>query len=85
MDDLEEARWVLSNLIQQAGFAPVAAASGEEALARIRQEAPDVMLLDVRLPDMDGFEVLTRAKAHHKAIARDYGHRLRQDPGCRSR
>ena len=68
VDDLEEARWVLSNLIQQAGFAPVAAASGEEALARIRQEAPDVMLLDVRLPDMDGFEVLTRAKAYHKAL-----------------
>jgi len=68
VDDLEEARWVLSNLIQSAGFAPVAAVSGEEALARIRQEAPDVMLLDVRLPDMDGFEVLTRAKAHDKAV-----------------
>ena len=31
VDDLEEARWVLSNLIQLAGFAPVVAASGEEA------------------------------------------------------
>jgi len=68
VDDLEEARWVLSNLVQQAGLAPVAVASGEEALARIRQEAPDVMLLDVRLPDMDGFEVLTRTKAHHKVM-----------------
>ena len=68
VDDLEEARWALSNLIELAGFAPVAAASGEEALARIRQEAPDVVLLDVCLPDMDGFEVLTRAKAHDKAV-----------------
>jgi len=68
VDDLEEARWALSNLIELAGFAPVAAASGEEALAHIRQEAPDVVLLDVCLPDMDGFEVLTRAKAHDKAV-----------------
>ncbi len=68
VDDLEEARWALSNLIRLAGFAPVAAASGEEALAHLRQEAPDVVLLDVCLPDMDGFEVLTRAKAHHKAV-----------------
>ena len=68
VDDLEDARWVLSNLIQQAGLAPVAAASGEEALAHIRQEAPDVVLLDVCLPDMDGFEILTWAKARHKAM-----------------
>jgi DNA-binding response OmpR family regulator len=68
VDDLEDARWVLSNLIQMAGFAPVAVASGEEALAHIRQQAPDVVLLDVGLPDMDGFEVLTLVKQHHKVM-----------------
>ena len=68
VDDLEDARWVLSNLIRLAGFAPIEAASGEEALARIRQEAPEVVLLDVGLPDMDGFEVLTWIKAHDKTI-----------------
>ena len=68
VDDLEDARWVLSNLIRLAGFAPIEAASGEEALARIRQESPEVILLDVGLPDMDGFEVLTWIKAHDKTI-----------------
>ena len=68
VDDLEEARWALSNLIRLAGFAPVVAASGEEALARIRHEASDVVLLDVCLPDMDGFEVLARARAHDKTM-----------------
>jgi two-component system nitrogen regulation response regulator GlnG len=69
VDDLEDARWVLSNLILLAGFTPVVAASGEEALACIRQEAPEVVLLDVGLPDMDGFEVLARAKAHDKTLS----------------
>lgn len=68
VDDLEDARWVLSNLIRQAGFTPLVAASGEAALICIRQEAPDVMLLDIGLPDMDGFEVLARAKAHDKTL-----------------
>jgi two-component system nitrogen regulation response regulator GlnG len=47
---------------------PIEAASGEEALALIRQNAPEVVLLDVGLPDMDGFEVLTWIKAHDKTI-----------------
>ena len=68
VDDLEDARWVLSNLIRQAGFTPLVAAGGEEALACIRQEVPDVVLLDVGLPDMDGFEVLARVKAHDKTV-----------------
>jgi two-component system nitrogen regulation response regulator GlnG len=68
VDDLEDARWVLSNLIRLAGFVPIEAASGEEALALIRQNAPEVVLLDVGLPDMDGFEVLTWIKAHDKTI-----------------
>ena len=68
VDDLEDARWVLSNLTRLAGFAPIEAASGEEALARIRQEAPEAVLLDIGLPDMGGFEVLTWIKAHDKTI-----------------
>lgn len=68
VDDLEEGRWALSNLIQMAGLAPVAVASGKEALAHIRKEVPDVLLLDVCLPDMDGFEVLTQVKATDRAL-----------------
>lgn len=68
VDDMEDARWVLSNLIQRAGFTPVVAASGEEALTCIRQEAPDLVFLDVCLPDMDGFEILTWAQRHDKSV-----------------
>lgn len=68
VDDLEEVRWALSNVVRLAGFAPLLAASGEEALACFLRERPDVVLLDVGLPDMDGFEVLTRIKAHDKSV-----------------
>ncbi len=68
VDDLEDARWVMSNLVRQAGFTPVAVASGGEALASIGQQAPDVVLLDVGLPDMDGFEVLGLVKKRHKVM-----------------
>jgi DNA-binding NtrC family response regulator len=68
VDDMEDARWVMSNLIRQAGFSPLLAANGEEALACIRNEMPDVALLDIGLPDMDGFEVLARAKSQDKTL-----------------
>tara|TARA_B110000259_G_scaffold80728_1_gene94549 strand:- start:693 stop:2225 length:1533 start_codon:yes stop_codon:yes gene_type:complete len=68
VDDLVDARWVLSNLIRLAGFTPIEAANGEEALARFRQESPVVVLLDVGLPDIDGFEVLRLMKAQDKTI-----------------
>lgn len=68
VDDLEDVRWVLSNLVRQAGFVPLVAASGQAALTCIQQQAPDVMLLDVGLPDLDGFEVLAQAKALDKTL-----------------
>ena len=68
VEDVEDQRWVLSRLIQRAGYVPVLAASGGEALAQIRQVLPDLVLLDVGLPDMDGFAVLAEIKAHAKAM-----------------
>lgn len=68
VDDSEGERWVLSNLMRQAGFTPLAVASGEEALDCIRQDAPDAMLLDVGLPGMNGFEVLERVNAYDKTM-----------------
>lgn len=68
VDDLDDARWVLAKIVETAGFHPLLASNGEEALRLIRDEAPDLVLLDVRLPDMDGFEVLARLKSKEKSI-----------------
>ncbi|MBI2528293.1 MAG: response regulator [Candidatus Rokubacteria bacterium] len=48
--------------LRQAGFAVVTAADGEQALSVARAEAPDLILLDVIMPKLQGFEVLAALK-----------------------
>ena len=58
------ARDVRSRLLQQAGFDVVEAETGAETLRQAVAAPPDVVLLDVTLPDIDGYEVCRRLKAH---------------------
>lgn len=44
------------------GFEVFTATSGQEALEMVKSEKPDIMLLDVVMPEMDGFEVLKRLR-----------------------
>ncbi len=60
-DDLEICR-LLSLLMEREGFKPIAVNDGEPALAAVCSYVPDVMLLDIRMPGMDGTEVLSRVK-----------------------
>ena len=48
---------------QRAGFNVVVAHNGEEALQKITSEKPDIVLLDLSMPKMNGFEVLKKIKA----------------------
>ncbi len=54
-------RWTLQKNLEKAGYSVVQAETGEEALQKVKEEAPDVMLLDIQLPGMDGYEVLEKA------------------------
>ena len=53
---------ILSDYISKGGFRPLVAHTGEEALSLFRSESPDLVLLDVMLPAMDGIEVLKRLR-----------------------
>jgi DNA-binding response OmpR family regulator len=53
---------VVRGRLEQEGFAVQAAASGEEALAHVEADLPDLLVLDVMLPGLDGFEVLRRLR-----------------------
>ncbi|MBF5045297.1 PAS domain S-box protein [Aggregicoccus sp. 17bor-14] len=64
MDDHPAQRYLLTNVLRRAGFAPREASTGEEALRLALAEPPDLVLLDVKLPDIPGFEVSRRLRAH---------------------
>lgn len=57
VDDLEMNRCVLEEIIRDMGCSPVSAASGEEALKLVRREKPLLILSDISMPGMDGYEL----------------------------
>jgi DNA-binding response OmpR family regulator len=62
VDDEPMVRDVLARYLEQEGFAVETADDGEQALARIEAAEPDVVLLDLMLPRLDGLEVFRRIK-----------------------
>ena len=62
VDDDPEMRRILSKALGDIGVASKVASDGEEALSHIKTEIPDLVLLDLMMPRMDGFEVLSRLK-----------------------
>jgi putative two-component system response regulator len=63
VDDNPDNLRVLSNVLEQAGFVVRPAISGEAALQAIELNLPDLVLLDIRMPGMDGYETCRRLKA----------------------
>jgi signal transduction histidine kinase len=64
IDDEAPAREVLEAYLTGAGYELVFASAPEEGLARAIEIVPDVILLDVKMPGMDGFEVCRRLRTH---------------------
>lgn len=62
VDDIEANVRLLSRILKNAGHEISTAQSGEEALEKVISESPDVVLLDVMMPGMDGFEVCRRLR-----------------------
>ena len=68
VDDSDTNREALSRRLQQKGYAVTGAAGGPEALALVAKGVYDLVLLDVEMPGMSGFEVLSSLRAHHSEI-----------------
>jgi DNA-binding response OmpR family regulator len=63
VDDEPHIRTVLRGYLEADGFAVSEAADGEAAISQVRRHPPDLMLLDVMLPGIDGLEALRRVRA----------------------
>ncbi len=63
VDDEELIRWSLEQILLSEGHRVVVAADGAEALARMEEGVPDLCLLDLKLPDIDGLQLLPQLRA----------------------
>lgn len=69
VDDEDDIRKLLRRVLTQKGYVVVEASKGLEALQKVRDEQPDVILLDAMLPEVHGFDICRRIKG-----SRRYGH-----------
>ena len=91
VDDHDSFRSVARKLLEAAGFAVTEAASGAEATRQAECTQPNLVLLDIQLPDFDGFEVARRLAAKKLSTvivlmssrdAGDFGGRIADSPAA---
>ncbi len=63
VDDTDAARYAKSRILTKAGFSIIEASNGGDAISMANSEQPNLILLDTRLPDINGFEVCRRLKS----------------------
>jgi len=68
VDDEVKICELLQRFFEKKGYTVITANSGMDAIEKVQNESPDVMLLDIRMPGMDGVEVLKCVREFNKKI-----------------
>jgi two-component system cell cycle response regulator DivK len=64
VEDQEDNRQILRDLLTKNGYEIVEAVNGEEALLAVEEQRPDLIVMDIQLPILDGYEATRRIKAN---------------------
>ena len=64
VEDQEDNMQILRDLLTSTGYELIEAENGEEALAALAKQRPDLILMDIQIPIIDGYEVTRRIKAN---------------------
>ncbi|GBE18184.1 MAG TPA: response regulator [Euryarchaeota archaeon] len=63
VDDETDIRFVIGKMLEREGYGTIEADSGEQALEVLKDEEPDLILLDVMMPGLDGYETCMQIKS----------------------
>jgi len=66
VDDNQDSRELVVKILKKAGYQMIEAIDGEEALEKATAENPDLILMDISIPKIDGYEVTRRLKSQVK-------------------
>ncbi|MGH7476457.1 MAG: response regulator [Longimicrobiales bacterium] len=69
VEDNEDNRFIYSTILQRQGYRVLEARTGEEGVSLARERRPDLILMDISLPRMDGFEATRLLKASRQTAA----------------
>src|SRR6266487_2981841 len=82
VEDQEDDRQIIRDMLAGTGYAITEAEDGEQALAAVAKERPDLILMEIQLPSMDGYEAMRRLRTDP---ALRLGHLGHPSPGHPSR
>ncbi|MFH1504356.1 MAG: response regulator, partial [Candidatus Omnitrophota bacterium] len=68
VEDNKDTRFLLSNILEAEGYEVTSAADGKSALAEAKDNLPDLVLLDINLPELNGMKILDEMKKIDKDI-----------------
>lgn len=81
VDDIQDNRILLERYLAPTGIKVICAASGEEAQAQVAKESPDIIFMDIQMPEMDGYETTRRIRrsGYRKLIIALTAHAMKEE------